>query len=234
MDTESFAALRGALAGLIERYHLLKHPFYRAWNAGALDREILKNYTKQYFKQELAFPRHLAAIYAKCDKLEDRQAVLRNLVEEDHGPDNHSELLLRFAEGLGLSREEVWAEPALDETAATVATFERLCQQGSAAEGMAAVYAYEAMIPEVAESKLSGLRQHYGIEDQRTTAFFSVHESADREHRAWDLELLRRLTSEGSESERVVASAEQACQAMWGFLDGVSQAYLPSVATLAP
>ena len=36
-----------------------------------------------------------------------RQQMLDNLWDEEHGKDNHAELWLRFAEGIGVSREDV-------------------------------------------------------------------------------------------------------------------------------
>ena len=35
----------------LDRYHLLKHPFYEIfWNEGKLTREIIKDYAEQYKK----------------------------------------------------------------------------------------------------------------------------------------------------------------------------------------
>ena len=32
----------------LNKYHLLKHPFYKAWNEGKLNREVIKDYAEQY------------------------------------------------------------------------------------------------------------------------------------------------------------------------------------------
>ena len=41
-----------------------------------------------------------------------RKQILYKLWDEEHGKDNHAELWLRFAEGIGVSREDVQsAEP---------------------------------------------------------------------------------------------------------------------------
>ena len=34
----------------IEEHHLLNHSFYKAWNAGELDRSTIQEYAAQYFK----------------------------------------------------------------------------------------------------------------------------------------------------------------------------------------
>ena len=34
----------------LDKYHLLNHPFYKAWNEGKLSREIIKDYAEQYYQ----------------------------------------------------------------------------------------------------------------------------------------------------------------------------------------
>ena len=43
------------LADKLDEYHLLKHPFYQAWNEGKLNREIIKDYAEQYYQHVKAF-----------------------------------------------------------------------------------------------------------------------------------------------------------------------------------
>ena len=40
----------------LNKYHLLKHPFYKAWNEGKLTREVIKDYAEQYYQHVKAFP----------------------------------------------------------------------------------------------------------------------------------------------------------------------------------
>jgi len=211
---------------MIEERHLLKHPFYQSWTAGTLPIEALRGYARQYYKHVEAFPVYLAGIYTHCDSVEDRRLVLRNLIEEDHGPDNHPELWLRFADGLGVAREAVLSAEALPQTAETVSTFRRLTVEGDAVSGMAAVYAYEAMVPEVAEVKISGLKELYGIDDPRALSFFVVHEEADREHREWDRQIIGNMLRDAGDARRAESASKQALDALWGLLDGVQQRYV--------
>ena len=51
----------------IEEHHLLNHSFYKAWNAGELDRSTIQEYAAQYFKHVSAFPRYLSSIHSNCD-----------------------------------------------------------------------------------------------------------------------------------------------------------------------
>ena len=36
---------------LIKKHHLLNHSFYKAWNAGELPKETIREYAAQYFQQ---------------------------------------------------------------------------------------------------------------------------------------------------------------------------------------
>ena len=66
----------------IKPFHLLKHPFYKKWSNGELNKEVLKEYSKQYFHHVEAFPRCISAIHSNCTELENRQVLLGIKIEE--------------------------------------------------------------------------------------------------------------------------------------------------------
>jgi pyrroloquinoline-quinone synthase len=208
--------LREELSGVIAERSVLKHPFYLAWNEGTLPRESLRDYAAQYYRQVLAFPRYVSAVHSRCDNAVARGQLLENLIEEERGPDNHPELWLRFCEGLGLRRDEVQGATASPATTQLVDTFFDLSSR-SWREGLAALYAYESQVPEVAAAKIDGLARFYGISDPRAVAFFEVHRTADVYHRQAEEALLEETGP--NEHAPVVASAATAAQALWGFLD---------------
>ncbi len=58
-DTNVPDTMLDQLDGLIEKYHLLKHPFYRAWTNGTLSssKASLQLYAAQYYQHVRAlFP----------------------------------------------------------------------------------------------------------------------------------------------------------------------------------
>src|ERR1043166_7524241 len=91
--------------------HLLKHPFYLAWARGALSRDALADYARQYYHHVAAFPTYLSAVHAKCEDQATRKQLLNNLIDEEAGSPSHPELWLRFAEGLGVSAGEARNTP---------------------------------------------------------------------------------------------------------------------------
>ncbi len=152
------------LDAIIAERSLLKHPFYQAWNEGTLPIEKLREYAKQYFHFEAAFPTFLSAIHSRCESAAVRQSLLENLWDEEFGPDNHVALWLRFCEGLGLSEDEVAQQHAQRRDPGAGRWLPLgLLHEVRVAEGLAAMYAYESQAPEVARQKIVGLARNYGI-----------------------------------------------------------------------
>lgn len=213
----------------IERYAMLKHPFYQLWSAGKLDVEVLREYAKQYYAHVKAFPTYVSATHSHCDDVAVRQMLLENLIEEERGENNHPELWLRFAEGLGLTRDEVKNAELLPSTVDSVNRLKALTQSQDYRRGVAALYAYESQIPEVAMTKRSGLAEFYGIEDSRAVSFFTVHEAADEWHRETELKVLSEACDSEASREAVTRAAGEAAKALWDFLSGMQATFVQSV-----
>ncbi len=69
-------------------------------------------------------------------------------------------------------------------TARLLEVYRESARNSPVAAGVAAVYAYEAQVPRVAQAKIDGLRANYGIEDRPALSFFEVHAALDVEHSA--------------------------------------------------
>src|SRR5579885_646772 len=209
------------LNAMVEERSLLKHPFYQTWSAGGLTLERLRNDAAQYYRHVEAFPRYLSALHSRCADLQTRQALLDNLIDEERGPENHPELWLRFAEGLGASRQDVLNAPPCPSTRALVDTFEHLAREASLGAGLAALYVYEAQIPSVAATKIQGLRQFYAISDERSLQFFTTHQQADVFHAQTTARLLERHAATPEQGRLAIEGADTALTALWRMLDGV-------------
>lgn len=207
---------------LIAERHLLSHPFYTRWREGTLPVEAIQEYTRQYYAFESGFPRLLSAIHSRTDDAVVRQSILDNLWDEEHGEVNHAELWLRFAEGMGVDRDDVRGAAPNAATSALMDTYRELATEASPAAGIAAMYAYEAQVPEVAAEKITGLRDRYGIDDPRTLAFFTVHSTLDLEHSGAERDAIRRSADSAAETDAAVTATRRALDAWWGFLDAVN------------
>jgi pyrroloquinoline-quinone synthase len=200
--------------------HLLTHPFYLAWRRGELCREALKDYGRQYYHHVAAFPTYLSAVHARCENQLTRKQILLNLIDEEAGSPNHPELWLQFMEWVGVSGDEVQRMPKEPETAALIDAFRAVCSNGATAKGLAALYAYESQIPAVSESKIEGLKNHYGFDDPKGYEYFSVHMEADRKHAAAERAMLQEHVNDSNASD-VKASIDAVLNALWDLLSGV-------------
>ena len=201
----------------IAEKNLLKHPFYLAWARGELSKEALSDYARQYYHHVAAFPTYLSAVHAKCDDQPTRKQILQNLIDEEVGSPNHPELWKQFANTLGVNDVDVAKEP---ETKNLIETFRSVCGNESTADGLAALYAYESQIPAICESKIDGLKKHYGFSDPKGYEYFSVHIEADKEHSAAERKMLAE-TIDNQNAESVRASVNRVLDALWEMLSGV-------------
>lgn len=216
-NTELVARLDAAIA----EKNLLKHPFYQDWQAGKLSREELQLYAAQYYRHVEAFPKHLRVLAARTEG-PLRDTVLENLAEEENPGAPHPKLWRDFAAAVGVGEDDITCCPGLPGTQTVVSTFREICGDRPVAEAVAALYAYEAQVPEIAATKIDGLRRFYGIDQPDALAYFAIHEETDKAHRnAWRGWLEEH--AEGSNDE-IVAAAQEALNALWGALDAVHHA----------
>jgi pyrroloquinoline-quinone synthase len=211
----------------IAKYDLLCHPFYKAWSAGELTRDDLREYAQDYYHHVEAFPSYLAALGMRLDEGELRRAVLANLCDEkgvDGRPSRnsipHSDLWLDFAEGMGSSRNLEWHNP-VPEIRQLIGHFQRVASDGSPEEALAAFYTYESQVPRIAQEKERGLRKIYSADD-KTCGYFSLHATADIYHsRVWRKQLEKRIAAHPETADAVLDAAENAARALWKALDGI-------------
>lgn len=204
----------------ITQKHLLKHPFYIAWARGELSKEALADYARQYYHHVAAFPTYLSAVHSNCDNQATRKQLLNNLIDEEAGSPNHPDLWRKFAHGLDVKDVDLTNTGKEPETKNLIDAFRSVCSEGSTAEGLAALYAYESQIPAICESKIEGLKKYYGFENPENYKYFTVHIEADREHSAAEREMLSRYIDKLN-FESAKTSVNRVLDALWEMLSGV-------------
>ncbi len=204
---------------------MLRHPFYQAWEKGELSLETLKTYAKQYYHHVKAFPRYISATHSLCSDLESRQVLLDNLIDEERGEENHPGKWLNFATGLGQAVADVEHEGAFPETDALVGSFMSAARHSYPA-GLAALFVYEQQIPAVARTKAEGLKQWYGINDDQTLDYFTLHAEVDVVHSDATRQLVDALP--GDLAKEALHGANLAADALWQFLDRMQQVHQAS------
>jgi len=202
----------------IAEKNLLKHPFYQDWQAGKLTRESLQLYAEQYYRHVEAFPQHLQVLAARADE-SLKPVVMDNLEEELNPAQPHPRLWCDFAEALGVNLVRLASSASLPGTEYLVAKFRDICSNRTVTEAVAALYAYEAQVPEIATTKIDGLKKFYGITEPKALAYFEVHEEADKAHRAAWREWLE--ANAAGNDEAILKSTNEALDALWGALSAV-------------
>ena len=203
----------------LDQYHLLNHPFYKSWNEGKLTREIIKDYAEQYYQHVKAFPRYISATHSICEDIEKRKILLENLQDEENPNADHPKLWKNFAIAMGADADKIEEVKREWFTNDMIENFFHQARK-SYAEGLASLYTYERQIPEIAETKIRGLKNFYGVTSKEGLEFFEAHKAADVIHRKECEKLLDALTEE--EKSKAEKASMLTARYLWNFLSGMS------------
>ena len=203
----------------LDQYHLLNHPFYKSWNEGKLTREIIKDYAEQYYQHVKAFPRYISATHSLCEDIEKRKILLENLNDEENRDADHPKLWKNFAIAMGADSEKIEEVKAEQFTKDLINNFFKN-GRSTYAEGLASLYTYERQIPEIADTKIKGLKKFYGVNSKEGLEFFETHKKADVYHRVECEKLLDGLSKE--EQSVAEKAALSTAKYLWNFLSGIA------------
>ena len=203
----------------LDQYHLLNHPFYKSWNEGKLTREIIKDYAEQYYQHVKAFPRYISATHSICEDIEKRKILLENLQDEENPNADHPKLWKNFALAMEADPDKIENVKREWFTNDMIENFFYQARK-SYAEGLASLYTYERQIPEIAETKIRGLKKFYGVTTKEGLEFFEAHKAADVIHRKECEKLLDALTEE--EKDKAEKASVLTARYLWNFLSGMS------------
>ena len=203
----------------LDQYHLLNHPFYKSWNEGKLNREIIKDYAEQYYQHVKAFPRYISATHSICEDIEKRKILLENLQDEENPNADHPKLWKNFALAMGADPDKIENVKREWFTNDMIENFFYQARK-SYAEGLASLYTYERQIPEIAETKIRGLKKFYGVTSKEGLEFFEAHKAADVIHRKECEKLLDALSEE--EKDNAEKASVLTARYLWNFLSGMT------------
>ncbi len=219
--------------------NVLEHPFYARWSAGELSASELSFYAGQYRHAVVALAQASALLAAEAEP--EHRAGLERHAEEELA---HVALWDQFARATRAAGtdsaasdrgadEPAWADdtPSGQERALaqTQACAEAWTAGEDALERLAVLYAIEASQPEIAQTKLAGLSEHYGYTDEGPAVeYFTLHERLDVEHARQAGQLIEGLLEGRADAEavadRMVARAQAALAGNWELLSGVESA----------
>ncbi|HVL95588.1 MAG TPA: iron-containing redox enzyme family protein [Solirubrobacteraceae bacterium] len=199
------------LEAVRSRWDVLQHPFYQRWSAGELTRPELAAYAAEYRHAVVALADAAGGAAAQAEPA--LAAQLREHAAEEAG---HVDLWDGFARAAGAA-EDVAPAPETADCARVWAGEDR-----PLLESLVAMYAIESAQPAISETKLAGLREHYGYADGPATAYFELHATLDHEHAAAERALIEPRLA-GADEAALLAEAERVLEANWRLLDGVER-----------
>ena len=199
----------------LDKYHLLNHPFYKSWNEGKLTREIIKDYAEQYYQHVKAFPRYISATHSLCEDIEKRK-----ILDEENRDADHPKLWKNFALAMDADAQEIEKVKPYQFTQDMIDNFFKN-GRSTYAEGLASLYTYERQIPEIAETKIQGLKKFYGVNSVEGLEFFETHKKADVYHREECEKLLDRLCKD--DQDKAEKAALSTAKYLWNFLSGIAK-----------
>jgi pyrroloquinoline-quinone synthase len=176
---------RTALETSIKGKSANKSPFSIAWASGKLTREHLARWAENHYHYVGPFADYLAYIYARMpDRLTDaKDFLLANMYEEEIGGDRHTDLLIRFAEACGTTRERV-TDP--DNMSPTTRGLQSWCYAVAMREDpivavAGLVVGLESQVPSIYRKQTPTLRDKYKFTDEEVE-FFDLHIVSDEIH----------------------------------------------------
>ena len=176
---------RSALENAIKGKSANKAPFSIAWASGKLSRAHLARWAENHYHYVGFFADYLGYIYARMPgRFQDaKDFLLANMYEEEIGGDRHTDLLIRFAEACGTTRERVLSGAAI---CAATRGLQSWCYATAMREDpivavAGLVVGLESQVPSIYRKQTPTLREKYKFTDEEVE-FFDLHIVSDEIH----------------------------------------------------
>jgi pyrroloquinoline-quinone synthase len=214
MNADEF---RTALETAIQGKTATKSPFSIAWATGKLARAHLSRWAENHYHYVGPFAEYLAYVYARMPgggKFTDaKDFLLHNMYEEEIGGDRHTDLLIRFAEACGTTRERV-IDPA--NMSPTTRGLQGWCYSVAMREDpvvavAALVVGLESQVPSIYRKQTPTLRDKYGFSEEEVE-FFDLHIVSDEIHGERGYQIVLEHANTPELQQRCLSICETAAQ----------------------
>ena len=175
------------------------------------------------------FADYLGYIYSNTpDYATDaKDFLLQNMYEEELSDVRHTDLLIRFAEAAGTTRERVMD---IDNATAVTRGLQGWCyaiamREHFAVATAALVVGLESQVPGIYKRNLPPLKTHYGFTDHEVE-FFAIHIEADEIHGERGYQIVERHCPTPERQAEAVDAVRQATEMRWQYMTGLHRAYV--------
>jgi len=217
---EEKSPFRLSLEEAVAGKHSQVSPFSLAWAEGRLTKDHFAFWVAQHLHYVGHFSEWLGAMFADCPHKDARDFLLQNMWEEEMGTP-HTELLIRFGEACGWSRERILSTPALPTTNGLRYWCETLAKSHDVVGASAAlIVGLESQTPGIYIRQLPPLREIYQFTEDETI-FFDVHISSDVIHGERGYQIVEKYATTEEEQQRCLGLVRQATEMRWMYMDGL-------------
>lgn len=204
-------------------------PFSLAWANGELTNEHFARWTENHYHYVGPFADYLAYIYANIpDAYTDaKDFILQNMYEEEVAADRHTDLLIRFAEACGTTRERV-ENP--DNMNAITRGLQSWCYAVAIREHFvvataALIVGLESQVPSIYRKQLPILKEKYNFTDEELE-FFDLHIVSDEIHGERGFQIVLDYANTVELQQRCLKIIGIGAQMRWSYMEGLYNSYL--------
>jgi pyrroloquinoline-quinone synthase len=178
-------AFRTALQEAIKGREAKNASFSKAWADGVLTREHFARWAENHYHYVGPFADYLGYIYCNTPDQSTfaKDFLLQNMYEEELADIRHTDLLIKFAEACGTTRERVTDPMNMN---AVTRGLQSWCYAVSMRENFvvataALVVGLESQVPSIYKKQIIPLREKYGFTEDEIE-FFDLHITSDVVH----------------------------------------------------
>lgn len=179
------AEFREALEQAITGREAKNASFSQAWANGELERKHLARWAENHYHYVGPFADYLGYIYSNTPHTatDAKDFLLQNMYEEELSDVRHTDLLIRFAEACGTTRERVMD---IDNATAVTRGLQGWCyaiamREHFAVATAALVVGLESQVPSIYRRQYPVLLEKYGFTEEEAE-FFDLHITSDEIH----------------------------------------------------
>jgi pyrroloquinoline-quinone synthase len=176
---------RAALEGAIRGREAKDASFSQAWANGLLSREHFARWAENHYHYVGPFADYLAYIYANApDYATDaKDFLLQNMYEEEVSDVRHTDLLIRFGEACGTTRERIEDPRNMNPVTRGLQgwCYATAFREQFAVATAALVVGLESQVPSIYRRQYPVLLEKYGFSEEEAE-FFDLHITSDEVH----------------------------------------------------
>jgi pyrroloquinoline-quinone synthase len=205
--------------------------FSRAWATGKLDRKHFVNWAVNHYHYVGAFADCLALIYANTpDSARDaKDFLLQNMYEEELSDDRHTDLLIRFGEVCGATREQIMdRRNAMPYTKGMAGwQYQLSATQHFAVATAAMVVGLESQVPSIYRTQYPVLIDEagYGF-TEHDCEFFDLHITSDEVHGERGYQIVLKYADTPALQQACIVAVREAADMRFNYTKSLYETYV--------